>query len=477
MRKSALTTVFVSLAVCLLSAAAAARVLHIHEPQVEKGDQCKLTGILMDVNKAEGYLLVKGPNGDSKIYFDENTPIHQHVGGINKIDWDKGVISMGLLGAGQPAVAKIPDPAYLTAKYKDAGEFKKYWLNAKGAKKVRDFVISRDEVVPHAPTDDNPKVAGRLVGDTLVVGQEKFKIALDGHGRIRMAPGDLVPFSHLAMGFGEKLSPTEVRAKSIGVEDRTDPLKIEDPKLPRYLYIGDSISLNYGGPLRHALEGKVNILRPPTNCGRSIKGVKNLHAWMRAYDRPGRKWDVISFNFGHWDSGNSKEGYQQNLETIIEKLKKTKAKLIWVTTPPVPFGYNLRPDEFKQASPKDIPITEAKKLFHRVPGRMRVQNEWAAEVMARHPEIMICDHWQLVMNNFDGFYSQWCRGRNVHFRHGPEVPLGRSLARHVMRALGKDGDDINPPPEGQKEIPDPLSDEKPPGWKYPAKEKGTVPEK
>jgi len=48
---------------------------------------------------------------------------------------------------------------------------------------------------------------------------------------------------------------------------------------------------------------------------------------------------VISFNFGHWDSGNTKEQYQENLESVVRQLKPTGAKLIWVTTCPVPDGY------------------------------------------------------------------------------------------------------------------------------------------
>ena len=87
----------------------------------------------------------------------------------------------------------------------------------------------------------------------------------------------------------------------------------DDPKLGRYLFIGDSISGNYDKALRTALKGKLNIYHPPTNCGPVRKGVENIAQWLGAYDQPGLGWDVISFNFGQWDSGNTKSRYQEYL--------------------------------------------------------------------------------------------------------------------------------------------------------------------
>lgn len=105
-------------------------------------------------------------------------------------------------------------------------------------------------------------------------------------------------------------------------KDPQDETADDDPKLPRLLFIGDSISGNYGKGLRDALKGKVNAHHPPTNCGPSGKGVGSVVNWLGAYEVKGRQWDVITFNFGHWDAGNSKEDYQENLEFVIAKLKK-----------------------------------------------------------------------------------------------------------------------------------------------------------
>src|SRR4051812_34806438 len=128
----------------------------------------------------------------------------------------------------------------------------------------------------------------------------------------------------------------------------------DDPKLPRVLLIGDSISMGYTLPVRELLGGKANIHRPPINCGPTDRGVANLEKWIGD-----KKWDVIHFNFGLHDlryidaagkytdpatghQANPPEVYEKNLREIIARLKKTNAKLIWATTTPVPAGSPAR---------------------------------------------------------------------------------------------------------------------------------------
>ena len=70
----------------------------------------------------------------------------------------------------------------------------------------------------------------------------------------------------------------------------------DDPKLPRVLLIGDSVSRGYTLAARHALAGRVNVHRAPENCGSTANGVKKLDIWLGD-----GKWDVIHFNFGLHD--------------------------------------------------------------------------------------------------------------------------------------------------------------------------------
>ncbi len=128
----------------------------------------------------------------------------------------------------------------------------------------------------------------------------------------------------------------------------------EDPKLPRVLLIGDSISIAYTLPVRERLAGQVNVQRIPVNSGSTARGLSDLDAWLATGGKAGQKWDVIHFNWGlhdlcyrlpdqpgSRDKVNGKisvtpEQYGANLESLAQRLKKTGAKLIFATTTPVP---------------------------------------------------------------------------------------------------------------------------------------------
>jgi hypothetical protein len=115
----------------------------------------------------------------------------------------------------------------------------------------------------------------------------------------------------------------------------------ENPALPRVLLIGDSISMGYTVPVRHLLQTTANVYRIPENGGPTTNGVAKLEAWLG--DKP---WDVVHFNFGLHDLKIMDDGshqveprqYEENLRTIVTRLRRTGAKLIWATTTPVPEG-------------------------------------------------------------------------------------------------------------------------------------------
>jgi hypothetical protein len=132
----------------------------------------------------------------------------------------------------------------------------------------------------------------------------------------------------------------------------------DDPKLPRVLLIGDSISGGYTLPTRKALAGIANIHKAPENCGPTSNGLKKLDVWLGD-----GKWDIIHFNFGIHDRKTPIDDYAQRLEQIIARLQKTGAKLIWATTTPVP------------AATKDGPS---------MPAAIVERNRIAAEIIERH---------------------------------------------------------------------------------------------
>ena len=68
----------------------------------------------------------------------------------------------------------------------------------------------------------------------------------------------------------------------------------DDPKLPRVLLIGDSVSRGYTQAVRKALAGKANVHRAPANCGPTASGLKNIDVWLGD-----GKWDCDPFQFRH----------------------------------------------------------------------------------------------------------------------------------------------------------------------------------
>jgi lysophospholipase L1-like esterase len=120
----------------------------------------------------------------------------------------------------------------------------------------------------------------------------------------------------------------------------------DDPKLPRVLLIGDSISIGYTLAVREKLKGKANVHRIPQNGGATEVGLEKMKAWLGE-----GKWDVIHFNFGLHDAKYnsettqraSREQYIENLRRLITQMKATGARLVFATTTPVPMGGVLSP--------------------------------------------------------------------------------------------------------------------------------------
>jgi acyl-CoA thioesterase-1 len=169
-----------------------------------------------------------------------------------------------------------------------------------------------------------------------------------------------------------------------------------------------------------------------TNCNHSGTGVRGVKKWIG-----GRKWDVIHFNFGIWDThylhngilvtDRSKyktedlkcryttEQYVENLSKIVAILKETDAKLIWAsTTPYVSYGEDTRLLVVKN-------------------------NKAARELMARE-EVTVNDLYNIALANL----KEWQSKDGCHFTRQGYEELARQVAPTISDALSKKARAVKP---------------------------------
>ncbi|NOZ20946.1 MAG: SGNH/GDSL hydrolase family protein [Planctomycetes bacterium] len=187
----------------------------------------------------------------------------------------------------------------------------------------------------------------------------------------------------------------------------------DEPGLPRALLIGDSISIGYTLPTRALLKGKVNLHRIPANGGDTRRGLDQLDKWLGD-----KKWDVIHFNWGLHDLKYIKgrqqvpiDQYKKNLTELVERLKKTGAKLIWCATTPAPEG-DLKPK--------------------RLNSDVIAYNEAAKKIMDANG-IVIDDLYTLALPKLNEIQ----RPVNVHFTPEGSKVLAEQVADCILKALGQ----------------------------------------
>ena len=217
---------------------------------------------------------------------------------------------------------------------------------------------------------------------------------------------------------GTKQGKKKVRPEFASVEDVAG--------LPRVLLLGDSISIGYTLQVREGLKGKANVHRPPFNCGPTTRGLQSIGQWLGD-----KKWDVIHLNWGLHDlkyMGPNNENladpadeknhqqvppaeYEKNLGKLVERLKKTNAKLIWRNTTPVPEGAKGR-----------------------VVGDSAKYNAIAAKVMNQHG-VAIHDMFSFVQPKMAELMQP--KG-NVHFKKAGSQVLADDVVEVILGAFEAD---------------------------------------
>lgn len=200
----------------------------------------------------------------------------------------------------------------------------------------------------------------------------------------------------------------------LAAQDGASPAIEDTPGLPRVLLIGDSISIGYTPAVKQLLKGKANVHRIDGNAGPASNGVFLIDTWL------GRnKWDVIHFNFGLHDLKRLEDGghqvplqsYERYLRLIVQRLKKTGARLIWASTTPVP---------------------DAKVSPPRVSGDVLAYNAAAADIMNENG-ISVNDLYGSAFPKL----KEIQRPANVHFTETGSAYLAQYVSRAIEQALAE----------------------------------------
>ncbi len=187
---------------------------------------------------------------------------------------------------------------------------------------------------------------------------------------------------------------------------------VDDPKLPRVLIIGDSISMGYTVTVREKLAGAANVHRIMENGGPTSRGIDKIDKWLGD-----GKWDVIHFNWGLHDLRYMDDGkrqveppeYEANLRKLVARMKQTGARLIWASTTPVPEG-KLKPE----------------RRF----GHEQAYNDIAAKVM-QEEGVAVNDLYATALPKVGEFQKP----QDVHFLPEGSVYLGDKVAAVIQAAL------------------------------------------
>jgi acyl-CoA thioesterase-1 len=178
----------------------------------------------------------------------------------------------------------------------------------------------------------------------------------------------------------------------------------------------------YTLPVRKLLEGKANVHRPPVNCHHSRQVLAELESYLGD-----KTWDVIHLNCGGHDITYRVNGegpgtpppqgtitvpldeYKTNLRAIINRLKQTKAKIIWAATTPMGEAYIKKGFRFEEDIVK--------------------YNAAAAEIM-KADGIPVNDLYSLAKPNADKLLKD-----GVHFTNEGSEVLAKAVAEQIQKQL------------------------------------------
>ncbi|MCD6346949.1 MAG: SGNH/GDSL hydrolase family protein [Bacteroidales bacterium] len=174
--------------------------------------------------------------------------------------------------------------------------------------------------------------------------------------------------------------------------------------------------MGYTPHVKELLKDEAIVVHNEGNAQYTGFGLLKIDEWLGEED-----WDVIYFNWGLWDmygwayqdTLRTPYTYTKNLETLIARLEKTGAKLIWATTTPV------CPEQ--EIHNQVVINSKTEKAFRKA----------ALKVMKKH-KIQVNDLYQAIKPR----QSEFAIGDNdVHFTSEGYQYLAEKVAEEIRKKL------------------------------------------
>ena len=368
----------------------------------------KIFGTVIEQRKYS--IRVASGEEDLEIAVPDKVPIDQRLD-KPRVDLASGVVLQELLGSQEPGSAvpvevqeTLPDPLGIVVEFAHLNERRR--IMAENPKKLIRYRLLPLEQLPSEPENELILTAKVISVDDrgqLILQADTEEITAElGNRDGRLGARNIADLRPLE-------SEVEIQADSIDgkwvaqniLYRRVRPGSSKAATdSQRMLVLGDEVSLSYLHALRKKLNGTFEVYHPPENC-RGSANWDRLPLWLGPYRQAGHQWDVIVFNIGLGDLNTDAAAYRDAIKRAIPQLRATGAKLVWLSTTPLPNGWESN-------------VATAGRKMSRIDAQAKIRelNLAAAQEISAAGEINAIDLSAAIESELETMFATWSAGRS-----------------------------------------------------------------
>lgn len=152
--------------------------------------------------------------------------------------------------------------------------------------------------------------------------------------------------------------------------------------------------------------------------------------WLGPYRQPGYQWDVIVFNLGLGDLNTEIAAYRSVLQASIPQLRATGAKLVWLSSTPLPNAW-------------EGTVANAGRKISRAEAQAKIKdlNTAASEEISAAGDILQVDLSKEFEIHLETSFAKWAAGRSPMLGREQSELVAERLEQTLGELVGKDEDE------------------------------------